>query len=82
MAGLATDSAPLTPRAICSPQTLGQRGGAWCPFGSGTDQAGDQREDDALSLVFETDAACRAGSNSSARRSSRSRLPPTGRSRT
>jgi len=52
--GLATDSAPLTPRDICSPQTLGQRGGAWCPFGRGADQAGDQRDDDALSLVFDS----------------------------
>jgi uncharacterized protein len=52
--GLAADSAPLTSRDICSPQTLGQRGGAWCPFGRGADQAGDQRDDDALSLVFDS----------------------------
>ena len=31
-----------------------QAGGNWCPFGRGADQAGDQREDDARSLVFET----------------------------
>jgi predicted acyl esterase len=44
----------LTPRAVCSPQTLGAAGGSWCPFGRGPDQAGDQRPDDARSLLFET----------------------------
>jgi hypothetical protein len=48
------DAAPLAPRAICSPLALGKHGGEWCPFGRGHDQADDQREDDALSLVFET----------------------------
>ena len=43
-----------TPRAVCSPQTVGRHAGEWCPFGRGADQAGDQREDDARSLVFET----------------------------
>ena len=52
--GLATESASLAPQSICSPQKLGKRGGEWCPFGRGHDQAGDQREDDQLSLVFET----------------------------
>ncbi len=52
--GLRADSARLTPRAVCSPQTVGKSGGAWCPFGQSADQAGDQREDDARSLVFET----------------------------
>jgi hypothetical protein len=54
-AGLRTDAASLTPRAVCSAQTLGRDGGSWCPFGRGPDQAGDQRADDAGSLVFETE---------------------------
>jgi putative CocE/NonD family hydrolase len=53
-AGLAEAAAALAPRAVCSPLTLGKHGGQWCPFGRGPDQADDQREDDALSLVFET----------------------------
>jgi putative CocE/NonD family hydrolase len=53
--GLRADSARLTPRAVCSPQTVGKSGGAWCPFGQSADQAGDQQEDDARSLVFETE---------------------------
>jgi predicted acyl esterase len=51
--GLRTEDASLTARAVCSPQTVGKQAGEWCPFG-GSDQAGDQREDDARSLVFET----------------------------
>jgi uncharacterized protein len=46
--------APLAARTLCSPQTVGRQAGEWCPFGRGQDQAGDQREDDARSLVFET----------------------------
>jgi uncharacterized protein len=52
--GLRPHDAPLAPRAVCSPQTVGKHAGEWCPFGRGQDQAGDQREDDARSLVFET----------------------------
>lgn len=52
--GLRTDDAHLAPRTVCSPQTVGKHGGSWCPFGRGTDQADDQQEDDARSLVFET----------------------------
>lgn len=52
--GLGTDSASLTARALCSPLTVGKRAGSWCPFGRAADQAGDQREDDERSLVFET----------------------------
>ena len=52
--GLAPQSAPLTARAVCSPLTVGRQSGSWCPFGRAADQAGDQREDDARSLVFET----------------------------
>ena len=53
-AGLQSAAAALTPRAVCSPLTVGKDAGSWCPFGSSPDQAGDQRDDDAGSLVFET----------------------------
>ena len=52
--GLRAERAPSTPRAVCSPQTVGKQAGSWCPFGRAADQAGDQREDDSRSLVFET----------------------------
>jgi putative CocE/NonD family hydrolase len=52
--GLREDDASLTPVNICTPQTLGKDAGSWCPFGLAADQAGDQRDDDARSLVFET----------------------------
>jgi hypothetical protein len=52
--GLVTKGAPLDPRPISTPQTVGKEAGQWCPFGGGDDQAGDQREDDARSLTFET----------------------------
>ena len=52
--GLGDERAPLAARTLCSPQTVGLQAGEWCPFGRGQDQAGDQREDDARSLVFET----------------------------
>jgi predicted acyl esterase len=52
--GLRDAMAPLTPRAVCSPQTVGKCAGEWVPFGRGRDQAGDQQEDDIRSLVFET----------------------------
>jgi len=53
-AGLADRPAPLTPRAVCSPLTVGRHAGQWCPFGRGPDQADDQSEDDARSVIFET----------------------------
>jgi putative CocE/NonD family hydrolase len=52
--GLRADDAHLTPRTVCSPQTVGRDAGSWCPFGRAADQAGDQQHDDARSLVFET----------------------------
>jgi len=55
-AGLTQQTAPLTARPVRSPLTLGRHGGQWCPFGRGNDQADDQREDDALSLVLDTPA--------------------------
>jgi predicted acyl esterase len=53
--GLRPESCTLTPREIRSSQTVGRHAGNWCPFGRAADQAGDQREDDARSLVFETE---------------------------
>ena len=53
-AGLRDAAAPLTARAVCSPQTLGTCSGDWVPFGRGRDQARDQQDDDVRSLVFET----------------------------
>jgi uncharacterized protein len=53
-AGLQNADASLTPRPVCSPQTVGKRGGEWVPFGRGRDQAADQQEDDRQSLVFDT----------------------------
>jgi predicted acyl esterase len=52
--GLRDAPAPLTARAVCSPQTVGKCAGNWVPFGRGHDQAGDQQDDDIRSLVFET----------------------------
>src|SRR5262249_46849983 len=52
--GLREANASLTPRSVCSPQTVGKCGGDWVPFGRGHDQAGDQHEDDTRSLVFDT----------------------------
>jgi putative CocE/NonD family hydrolase len=52
--GLLPYGGVLTPRAVCSSQTIGKDAGSWCPFGRSPDQAGDQREDDAGSLLFET----------------------------
>ena len=53
-AGLGLSPASLSPRPVCTAQTVGKDAGSWCPFGRAADQAGDQRDDDARSLVFET----------------------------
>ena len=52
--GLREALAPLTARAVGSPQTVGKCAGNWVPFGRGHDQAGDQQDDDMRSLLFET----------------------------
>jgi hypothetical protein len=39
---------------VCSAQTVGRHAGQWCPFGRSPDQADDQQDDDAHSLVFDT----------------------------
>jgi putative CocE/NonD family hydrolase len=53
--GAATGAPDL--RLLSSPQTTGMRGQEWCPYGQGriaAEGAVDQREDDALSLCFDT----------------------------
>ncbi len=45
----------LTPRTVCTPHSVGAHAGSWCPFGAGPDQADDQRDDDADSLVFDSE---------------------------
>jgi putative CocE/NonD family hydrolase len=52
--GLRPEGTLRAARSICSAQTVGRHAGEWCPFGRSRDQADDQREDDARSLVFET----------------------------
>jgi hypothetical protein len=52
--GLRNEAAHFTARSLCSPQTVGKCSGSWVPFGRGHDQADDQRDDDARSLLFET----------------------------
>ena len=52
--GLRHEAAHFTARSLCSPLTVGKRSGSWVPFGRGHDQAEDQRDDDLLSLVFDT----------------------------
>ncbi len=37
-----------------SPQSVGQAAGTWCPYATGTDLDDEQREDDALSLTFDS----------------------------
>ncbi|MBV8189070.1 MAG: CocE/NonD family hydrolase [Alphaproteobacteria bacterium] len=54
--GLGEASAALAPRAVCTPQTVGKQAGQWCPFGRGPDQAGDQQQDDARSVTFDSEA--------------------------
>lgn len=51
--GLVESGSLSAAQEVCTPLQVGARSGSWCPFGRGGDQAGDQREDDALSLVFD-----------------------------
>ncbi len=39
---------------VDSPQDVGEDGGAWCAYGSGGEQPGDQRRDDGRSVTFDT----------------------------
>ena len=82
MRGCETKRAPLTARAVCSPQTVGKCGGNWVPFGRGHDQAGDQRRRRRCARWFSRRRRSMRRSRSWARRSSRSMSRPTGRWRT
>ena len=42
------------PLVIATPQDLGELSGAWCAYGSGHEQPGDQRTEDGMSVVFDT----------------------------
>ncbi len=54
--GLRPGSAPSAGMAaITSPLWVGMQGGKWCSYAHPGDQPGDQRRDDAGSLVFETE---------------------------
>ncbi|SFD88313.1 CocE/NonD family hydrolase [Roseivivax sediminis] len=46
---------PDAPVAVCSPLWVGVQAGKWCSYAHPGDQPGDQRRDDAGSLVFETE---------------------------
>jgi putative CocE/NonD family hydrolase len=47
---------PATPATviIATPQDMGEDSGAWCAYGSGHEQPGDQRGDDGRSVVFDS----------------------------
>jgi len=49
-----TPDGPEATRSIHSPLWVGVQGGKWCSYAHVGDQPGDQRRDDAGSLVFET----------------------------
>jgi hypothetical protein len=51
---LGGDPPPVAPIVIASPQDVGNMSGAWCAYGSGNEQPGDQRADDGLSVVFDS----------------------------
>lgn len=52
--GLSEAAGPPGPRVVDTPQSLGSRGGNWCPFGAAPDDAEDQHADDALSVCFDS----------------------------
>ncbi|WP_119462481.1 CocE/NonD family hydrolase [Rhodospirillaceae bacterium SYSU D60014] len=52
--GLAADAAAEAPLLLRSPQTIGHGAGAWCAYGTGSDQPTDQRADDGKSLLFDS----------------------------
>jgi len=53
--GAADVRADAEPLGICSPQSTGVSGGSWCGFGLEGEMPTDQREDDARSLVFDSE---------------------------
>ncbi len=53
--GLAERAGPERPFLLSSPESTGSHAGTWCPHGLAPDEPGDQREEDAKSLVFDTE---------------------------
>ncbi len=53
-ATLSADPAPPANRVIATPQDVGESAGAWCAYGAGHEQPGDQRADDGRSVVFDS----------------------------
>ncbi len=52
---LSAERPPPATLSLSSPETTGTAGGRWCSFGVEGDLPGDQRPDDARSLVFESE---------------------------
>ena len=53
--GLAERTGAERPVLLCSPESTGSYAGVWCPHGTAPDEPGDQREEDAKSLVFDSE---------------------------
>ncbi len=53
-ATLSAGPAPPANRVIATPQDVGESAGAWCAYGAGHEQPGDQRADDGRSVVFDS----------------------------
>jgi putative CocE/NonD family hydrolase len=54
-AGMVDQPGSNVPLTLCSPESVGALSGMWCPHGFTPDDPPDQREDDAKSLVFDTE---------------------------
>lgn len=52
--GLSETVGPEIALICASPESVGMQAGAWCPYGTMPDEPGDQRADDAGSVVFDT----------------------------
>jgi putative CocE/NonD family hydrolase len=53
-AGLAESAGPEQAVLIASPESTGLQAGVWCSHGTSPDEPGDQRDDDAKSIVYDT----------------------------
>ncbi|MBI1779449.1 MAG: CocE/NonD family hydrolase [Proteobacteria bacterium] len=51
---LAATAEAEIPLSLASPQFTGKASGSWCPYATGSDLDGDQREDDGNSLAFDS----------------------------
>jgi putative CocE/NonD family hydrolase len=52
--GLDETPTDIVPIVVNTLQSVGVASGSWCPFGAGPDDADDQRDDDARSVVFDS----------------------------